>query len=99
MIHELKIEHKYFEDIRCCRKKFEIRRNDRNFLVGDFLALNELNEAADGYTGRSMICKVIYIVDDERFCKDGFVVMGINPFQVYDTGKEVFSVFCNSPIF
>lgn len=41
MIHELKIESKYFTDILKGIKKFEIRKNDRNYQVGDYLILKE----------------------------------------------------------
>lgn len=33
MIHELKILPKYFDDIRYGKKRFELRRNDRDFLL------------------------------------------------------------------
>ena len=36
MIHQLKIESKYFEDIASGKKTFEVRNNDRNFIVGDW---------------------------------------------------------------
>ncbi|MBQ0097361.1 MAG: DUF3850 domain-containing protein [Oscillospiraceae bacterium] len=74
MIHELKIKKKYFYDIIKGIKKFEVRKNDRNFKVGDYLALNEFEE---DYTGRSCLVKVIYLLDNPEYCKEGFVVMGI----------------------
>lgn len=42
MIHQLKCEAKYFEDVCSGNKTFEVRKNDRGFHVGDYLALNEL---------------------------------------------------------
>lgn len=44
MIHQLKIDSEYFDDVASGKKTFEVRKNDRNFLVGDFLALNETAE-------------------------------------------------------
>lgn len=75
MIHELKIDKKYFDAGIDVRKTFEVRKNDRNFQVGDFLALNEMFEGA--YTGRSVLALVRYILDEPEYCKDGFVTMGI----------------------
>ena len=75
MIHELKIEKKYCIAMIEGRKTFEIRKNDRGFCVGDFLALNEVFEGA--YTGRSVLALVRYIIDEPEYCKDGFVTMGI----------------------
>lgn len=37
MVHELKIAPEYFKDVRTGLKKFEIRKNDRDFKVGDRL--------------------------------------------------------------
>lgn len=42
MTHYLKIKRAYFEPLINHRKPFEIRKNDRNFKVGDIVVLNEL---------------------------------------------------------
>jgi len=92
MIHELKATPKYFESVRKLDKPFEIRRDDRPYKEGDFLALNEY----DGdYTGRSMLVQVTYVLDDPQYCKDGFVTMGITPCQIVAQGESVmrFSAF------
>lgn len=76
MIHELKILPKYFDDIRYGKKRFELRRNDRDFKVGDYLALNEFDTS---YTGRTELVKVVYILNtrDVMETRDEFVVMSI----------------------
>lgn len=80
MIHQLKTKAEYFEAIAKGLKPFEVRNNDRNFYVGDFLALNELATAEQfGETGRCMLVEVTYILKDPAFCKDGQVIMGIRP--------------------
>ena len=80
MIHELKCEPEYFRAIADGDKLFEVRLNDRKFMAGDFIALNECehNEgmALDNYTGRSILAGISYILDDERFCKPGYVILG-----------------------
>lgn len=81
MIHELKIDREYFKAIIEEKKTFEIRKNDRGFQLGDFLALNETVDGA--YTGRAVLAVVRYILDNPEFCKDGFVTMGIRPCGVY----------------
>lgn len=82
MIHQLKCEAKYFEEVCSGQKTFEVRKNDRNFHVGDYLALNELtSHPCDGEdkkeTGRSALVHVHYLIDDPRFVKEGYVIMGI----------------------
>lgn len=37
--HELKLDTKYFEDVKSGKKNFEIRNNDRGFEIGDILEL------------------------------------------------------------
>ena len=49
MIHELKTEQKYFKEVVAGRKTFEMRVNDRDFNVGDFLALNEIDKKRELY--------------------------------------------------
>ena len=74
--HELKTLPPYFGDVFSGRKTFEIRRNDRDFQVGDELRLREWSETG-GYTGSVVTVRVDYMTDFSQ--KDGFVVMSIRP--------------------
>ena len=82
MIHELKTLPIYFEEVIDGRKLFEVRKNDRNFKVGDMLALNEYDDDKKEYTGNSCLVYVDYILKDENYCKNGFVIMSIKPCSV-----------------
>lgn len=73
--HELKINRQYYEDILSNRKKFEVRKNDRNYQVGDFLLLREWHDGE--FTDRCMPVKVTYILDDPQYCKQGYVIMTV----------------------
>lgn len=84
MIHELKILPNYFEEVICGAKSFEVRKNDRNFKVGDMLALNEYDAEKKEHTGNSCLVYVDYILKDENYCKNGFVIMAIKPCEVYN---------------
>lgn len=42
MIHELKLKAPFFQDLWAGLKDFEVRKNDRNFKVGDRLKLIEI---------------------------------------------------------
>lgn len=96
MIHELKCEPEYFREIVNDNKLFEVRKNDRDYRVGDLLALNECehdeNADCDCYTGNSLLCMVTYMLNDERFCKDGYVIMGIEKCTVNFKGCGPVSV-------
>lgn len=45
--HELKIRREFFDYVRFGVKKFEIRKDDRGFNVGDTLVLKEIDEAGN----------------------------------------------------
>lgn len=78
MIHSLKTEAKYFEDVISDNKPFEVRENDRDFMVGDFLALNELKEdAMNGYTGRCCLAKITYVLTDKRLSRKDMLYLGL----------------------
>lgn len=89
MIHALKTEPQYFEAVINAKKTFEVRRNDRDFRVGDYLALNELDDTREGYTGRSVLLRVTYILDDELFCKSGFIIMGFELGKIISGGDRI----------
>lgn len=74
-IHDLKIRPEYFKAVLSGKKKFEIRKNDRKFKVGDFLVLREYAE--NEYTGKREIYKITYILSDPEFLKPGFVALSI----------------------
>ncbi len=76
MIHGLKTLPIHYEDVRLRRKHFEIRSDDRNYKVGDYL---DLKEWSGTYTGRSCMRKVTHILSDcpEYGLKEGFIIMSI----------------------
>lgn len=72
VVHHLKIYPEYYEAVINDLKKFEIRKNDRFFMVGDTLILHEwMNE----FTGRKLEAQIIYITDYKQ--RPGYVVLGI----------------------
>ncbi|EGO5969050.1 DUF3850 domain-containing protein [Enterococcus faecalis] len=72
-IHELKILPEYFEAVVSGNKRFEIRKNDRNYKKGDILRLNEYQDGQ--YTGDVHVAEITYITDYAQ--QDGYVVLGI----------------------
>lgn len=82
MIHALKQLPEYFKPVVDGIKGFEVRKNDRPFQVGDLLALNEWDAEMERYTGRSCLVYIDYILNDEAYCKEGYVILGIKPCEV-----------------
>lgn len=77
-IHDLKILPKYFDLVKRGIKNFEVRKNDRDFKVGDMLELLEWDEKEYKYTGRNERRKIIYILNDTDYCKEGYVILGLD---------------------
>lgn len=84
MIHALKTDSEYFGASAAGIKGFEIRKNDRPYSPGDYVALNEWN--SEGYTGRCTLHKIVYILCDPEYCKEGYVVLGLEPCAIRTRG-------------
>lgn len=74
MEHELKTLPEYFIEVLNGAKPFEVRKNDRNYKVGDILVLNEWD--GKNYTMRILKKKISYILDNPQYCKKGYAILG-----------------------
>lgn len=72
-VHRLKILPEYFNPVRLGVKTFEIRKNDRDFQVGDTLMLKEYE--ANHFTGNMVRVIVTYITGYGQ--QNGYLVMAI----------------------
>ncbi|MDF2883839.1 MAG: hypothetical protein K0R54_4403 [Clostridiaceae bacterium] len=89
-IHELKILPKYFKELGIS-KNFEVRKDDRNFQVGDWLILNEYDDEKKVYTGNYVFSVINYILgrnkDEKLFVPDGYVILGLKIGTPEDNSK------------
>lgn len=83
--HELKLSTEFFPDVATKVKTFEIRKNDRNYQVGDILELREWELVGHFYTGRKVFAEVVYMTDYAQV--DNYVVMAINVIERYQSGS------------
>lgn len=74
--HDLKTWPEPFELIITGRKLFEIRRNDRNYEVGDILKLREFYQGQNKYSGRHVTARVLSVIEGYGLMP-GFVGLGI----------------------
>lgn len=74
-IHDIKILPEYFNPVLDGSKTFEIRKNDRNYTVGDMVNLHEYSTSTKSYTGRVVQRKISYITDFMQ--QPGFIVFGL----------------------
>lgn len=78
-LHELKIKPIYYDAVVNGEKRFEIRKDDRNFKVGDLIRLQEYDK---DYTGRDSLYEIIYKLNDGEFgLKKGYCILSIKPYK------------------
>lgn len=77
--HNLKTHPEYFQEVIKGRKKFELRKDDRGFSVGDILCLEEYSPVSKQYTGKEYYVKVSYIFRGGVYGLDqNMVIMSID---------------------
>ena len=85
MIHELKLNSKYYYDSLTNVKTFEIRKNDRNFKIGDILKLVKvvptLEDSESGFLLEDCFHykQITYILDDQEYLQEDYVCLGLQP--------------------
>lgn len=88
--HLLKTWPEYFKEVVAGKKTFEVRKDDRNFQVGDTLELLEfdpdkalkategLDPQCTGFTGKSITKEITYKLQGGYFgVEKGFCVLGL----------------------
>lgn len=89
--HELKIFPRYFKAVQDGSKTFELRKNDRDFKVGDILVLKEFKSRLldntgptevvieeGGYTGREISKRISYILEGGQFgLRKGYSILAL----------------------
>ena len=83
--HKLKITQPFFDDVKNGIKKFELRRNDRNFKVGDEVYLQEYDMVHHLFSGEEVYVKIIYVLENRIGLEDDFCIFG---FEIYNNQFE-----------
>ena len=78
--HYLKTWPVFYADVECGAKTFEVRKNDRNFQVGDILCLREYEPKTKEYSGENLLVSVDYTIHLNGLpdIPDGFIGMSIS---------------------
>lgn len=74
--HELKIWPEFFETVLSGVKPFEVRKNDRDYKIGDTLFLKEWDHDKEAYTGKCLKVEVTFVFA-QLGLQYGWVCMGI----------------------
>lgn len=74
-VHDIKIGKEFFEDVKNNVKTFELRKNDRNYKVGEILELHEYEAGEE--TGRTCRKLITYMLKEFTGLQDGYCILGI----------------------
>lgn len=74
-LHELKIKHEYLEDVYLGKKTFELRKNDRDYQVGDLIHFVD-----EGYIkpiSEDLYCVECCCVDEDALYKITYILKDV----------------------
>lgn len=66
--HELKSWPKFFGQLSTGLRTHELRRNDRNYQIGDYIDLREYDPKTQKYTGRNCIVEITSMTSVDEPC-------------------------------
>jgi len=78
--HELKVIPRFWAKLEMGDLTFQLRRNDRDYRVGDILRLKEYSHDY-GFTGSTLVFDVTYILlpEDMPGIERGWCILGVKP--------------------
>lgn len=82
-VHDLKTWPIYFDSVVEGRKTLDLRKNDRDFRVGDLLILREYEPDRQAYTGYVAVAEITHMVlnASEFGLAEGFAALSIRVLQ------------------
>lgn len=79
-VHQIRVGKTFFDDIVRGVKPFTLRKDDKNYKVGDILEKMEFDDGK--YTGRSIRQEVTYKLEDYTGLVDGYCILGTRNLEV-----------------
>jgi hypothetical protein len=76
--HTIKAHPKFFEALWDGRKRFELRKNDRNYLEGDILHIQEWDPTTKLYSGRIVSALASYILSNHIGLPDEYCIISLS---------------------
>ena len=90
-LHELKIKHEYLIEVDMGRKTFELRKNDRDYQVGDLIHFVDIKDTkqndecdCDIYIDNNTLYKITYILKNvEQYGLDkDYCILAIKKLEI-----------------
>lgn len=90
--HRVKLHPKYFDRIRSGQKRFEIRKNDRDYQVGDMLSMYPylgpgIQWGVKENQPEDILAVITYMTT--AYQQDGYCVLGIDPVDEKQAEREI----------
>jgi len=78
--HKLKVHPQFWMPLVEGKKLFELRRNDRNFKVADYVDLRRYDPSSIGFTGEGLSRQITYVLHPEDCpgLEPGYVILGLS---------------------
>ena len=85
--HDIKLAATWYNDVHSGKKKFELRKNDRDYKVGDKLIMHEVCDGME--TGRLIKAKIVYMLEEYKGLEESYCILGTEllPMSETDTSK------------
>lgn len=82
-LHVLKIKRQYFNDILSGQKTFELRKNERDYKVGEYIRFINSNGCAFPETNKHLF-KIIYVLKNvpEYGLSNGYCIFGFRSVSI-----------------
>lgn len=68
MIHDVKSWMHFFQAIKSGAKVHDLRKNDRNYNIGDVMLYREYDFIGGSYTGNTLEAEITYMTDSRTPC-------------------------------
>lgn len=72
--HIIKTVQPFFSQVKAGIKTFELRRNDRDYQVGDEVILREYDMMHETFSGDKIKCIITYVLKDRVGLDDAFCI-------------------------
>lgn len=88
IVHKLKTHPEFFNELWKGNKKFEVRKDDRSFAIGDRLRLQEYFPQENRHSGREVAALIAYKMTGEEWgIKEGYCILSLADIRNYEEFK------------
>jgi hypothetical protein len=79
--HKLKCTNPFFQQTLKGQKNWELRKNDRNYQIGDWIILQEHAPESDEFSGNFIAGQIVNILQDSEGLKKGYCILYIHYYK------------------